>query len=89
MREICYRILFAESPSVFPENDLETRKNFIADKVFCEEDKVRWCTLDKAKEELEKIKGNEKYNDESQYINEIEDFLKSEEERYRSYISNS
>ena len=50
---------------------------------------MRWCTLDKAKEELEKIKGNEKYNDESQYINEIEDFLKSEEERYRSYISNS
>ena len=89
LREICYRILFAESPSAFSENDLETRKNFIADKVFCEEDKVRWCTLDKAKEELEKIKGNEKYNNESQYINEIEDFLKSEEERYKSYISNS
>ena len=89
LREICYRILFAESPDVFSKNDLEARKNFIADKVFCEEDKVRWCTLNKAKEELEKIRSSEKYNNESQYINDIEDFLKSEEERYRSYISNS
>ena len=45
LREICYRILFAESPDVFPENDLEARKNFIADKVFCEEDKVKWLSL--------------------------------------------
>ena len=50
---------------------------------------MRWCTLNKAKEELEKIRSSEKYNNESQYINDIEDFLKSEEERYRSYISNS
>ena len=89
LREICYRILFAEYPSVFSKNDLETRKSFIADKVFCEEDKVKWCTLVRAKEELKKIKSNDKYNNESNYINEIEDFLKSEEERYKSYISNS
>ena len=50
---------------------------------------MKWCTLNKAREELEKIKGNEKYDDESEYINEIEDFLKSEEERYKLYISNS
>ena len=89
MREICYRILFAEYPSVFSKNDLETRKSFIADKVFCEEDKVKWCTLVRAKEELKKVKSNDKYINESKYINEIEDFLKSEEERYKSYISNS
>tara|TARA_B100001564_G_scaffold171230_1_gene143939 strand:+ start:19 stop:1458 length:1440 start_codon:yes stop_codon:yes gene_type:complete len=89
LREICYRILFAESPSVFPENDLKARMNFIADKVFCEEEKVPWCTLEKAKEELEKIKNNDKFKDDSAYICEIEDFLSSEEERYKKYIFSS
>ena len=87
LREICYRILFAESPDVFPDKDLQARKNFIADKVFCEEDKVRWCTLEKAKDELKKIKENGKYINQSDYINAIEEFLKTEEIRYREYIS--
>jgi len=89
LREICYRILFAESPSVFPEKDLKARKGFIADKVFCEEEKVPWCTLEKAKVELEKIKNNDKFKDDSLYISEIEDFLSLEEERYKKYIFNS
>ena len=89
LREICYRILFAESPSVFPEKDLKARKSFIADKVFCEEEKVPWCTLEKAKGELEKIKNNDKFKDDSVYISEIENFLSLEEERYKKYIFNS
>ena len=88
LREICYRILFAESPDIFPEKDLEARKNFIADKVFCEEDKVRWCTLEKAKAELQKIKDNGKHDDQSTYIKEIENFLNTEEKRYRKYLPN-
>ena len=86
LREICYRILFAESPNIFPEQDLEARKNFIADKVFCEEEKVRWCTLERAKQELQKIKDNGKHSDQSTYIEEIEDFLDTEEKRYREYL---
>ena len=89
LREICYRILFAESPNVFPEKDLKARKSFIADKVFCEEEKVPWCTLEKAKEELEKIKNNDQFKDDSAYICEIEDFLSLEEERYKKYIFSS
>ena len=87
LREICYRILFAECPSVFSDKDLESRKSFIADKVFCKEEKVRWCTLERAKDELEKIKNNDKHKNENIYINEIEDFLDSEEERYKQYAS--
>ena len=88
LREICYRILFAESPDVFPKKDLEARKGFIADKVFCEEDKVKWCTLEKAKEELQKIKDNGKHEDQASYIVEIENFLNTEEERYKEYRTN-
>tara|TARA_B100001559_G_scaffold316945_1_gene321281 strand:- start:472 stop:1287 length:816 start_codon:yes stop_codon:yes gene_type:complete len=89
LREICYRILFAESPDIFSKRDLEARKNFIADKVFCEEDKVKWCTLEKAKEELQKIKDNGRYDDQKTYIQEIENFLNIEEKRYREYLPNS
>ena len=89
LREICYRILFAESPDIFSKRDLEARKNFIADKVFCEEDKVKWCTSEKAKEELQKIKDNGRYDDQKTYIQEIENFLNIEEKRYREYLPNS
>ena len=89
LREICYRILFAESPNVFPEKDLKARKSFIADKVFSEEEKVPWCTLEKAKGELDKIKNNDKFKEDSVYISEIEDFLLLEEERYKKYIFTS
>ena len=58
----------------------------IADKVFCEEDKVRWCTLEKAKGELQKIKDNGKHDDQKLYIEEIENFLNTEEKRYRGYL---
>ena len=74
---------------MFPENDLKARMNFIADKVFCEEEKVPWCTLKKAEQELEKIKNNDKFKDDSAYICEIEDFLSLEEERYKKYIFSS
>ena len=86
LREISYRILFSESPYIFTDEQLSERKRFIADKVFCTEEKVKWCTLEKAKGELESIKESHKYEDQKSYIQEIENYLISEEERYKSYL---
>jgi len=89
LREISYRILFSESPHVFTDEELLERKRFIADKVFCTEEKVKWCTLEKAKGELLSIKESDKYEDQKLYIQEIESYLISEEKRYRAYLSGS
>ena len=89
LREISYRILFSESPHVFTDEQLLERKRFIADKVFCTEEKVKWCTLEKAKGELILIKESDKHEDQQSYIQEIESYLISEEKRYRAYLSGS
>ena len=89
LREISYRILFSESPHIFTDEELLERKRFIADKVFCTEEKVKWCTLEKAKDELQSIKESEKYEDQHSYIQEIENYLISEEERYKAYLLGS
>ena len=86
LREICYRFLFSISPNVLPDDKLLERKRFIADKVFCKEDKVKWCTLEKAKNELQAIKDDDKYIDQKDYIQEIDKYIKSEEEKYTSYL---
>jgi hypothetical protein len=74
---------------VFSDQELIDRKRFIADKVFCTEEKVQWCTLEKAKDELRSIKENDKHADQQSYIQEIENYLTSEEERYGAYLLGS
>ena len=89
LREISYRVLFSEYPDVFSDQELIDRRRFIADKVFCIEEKVKWCTLEKAKGELQSIKESDKHEDQQLYIQEIESYLMSEEERYRAYLLGS
>ena len=71
---------------MFSDEQLSERKRFIADKVFCTEEKVKWCTLEKAKGELQSIKESDKHEDQQSYIQEIENYLISEEERYQAYL---
>ena len=87
LREISYRVLFSESPSVFSDQELTDRRRFIADKVFCTEEKVKWCTLERAKNEMQSIKEKDDGGDQSSYIKQIENYLQTEEERYQSYLS--
>ena len=87
LREISYRVLFSESPNVFSDQELLDRKRFIADKVFCTEEKVKWCTLERAKNEIQSIKEKDSNKDQVSYIKEIENYLQAEEKRYESYLS--
>lgn len=87
LREISYRVLFSESPSVFTDQELIDRRRFIADKVFCTEEKVKWCTLERAKNEMQSIKEKDNGGEQSSYIKQIENYLQAEEERYQSYLS--
>ncbi len=87
LREISYRVLFSESPDVFSDQELIDRKRFIADKVFCTEEKVKWCTLERAKNEIQSIKEKDNHRDQLSYIEEIENYLQAEEEKYKSYLS--
>ena len=69
------------------DNDKKRRKRLIAEKVFSQEDKVSWCTIEKAKDEIESIKNDTNYINDKEYILEIEKFIESEEIKYKSYSS--
>jgi len=89
LREISYRFLFTKYPEVFTPDELNQRKDFIAAKVFSNNGNEKWCTLDKAKNEIEAIKNESSNQNLKGYINEIEKYIKSEEEKYKSYLVNS
>jgi exodeoxyribonuclease I len=87
LKEISQRIIYSEYPDKLSDNDKKRRKRLIAEKVFSQEDKVSWCTIKKAKDEINSIKEDANYINDKEYILEIENFIKSEEMKYKSYSS--
>ncbi|MFL2559991.1 MAG: exonuclease domain-containing protein [Gammaproteobacteria bacterium] len=87
LKEISQRIIYSEYPNKLSDSDKEERKRLIAEKVFSQEDKVSWCTIEKAKDEIESIKNDTNYINDKEYILEIEKFIESEEIKYKSYSS--
>ena len=87
LKEISQRIIYSEYPDKLPDSDKKERKRLIAEKVFSQEDKVSWCTIEKAKDEIDSIKVDPNYINDKEYILKIENFIKSEEMKYKSYSS--
>ena len=87
LKEISQRIIYSEYPDKLSDNDKKERKRLIAEKVFSQEDKVSWCTIEKAKDEIDSIKADPNYINDKEYILKIENFIKSEEMKYKSYSS--
>ena len=87
LKEISQRIIYSEYPDKLPDSDKKERKRLIAEKVFSQEDKVSWCTIEKAKDEIDSIKADPNYINDKEYILKIENFIKSEEMKYKSYSS--
>ena len=50
------------------------------------EEDVRWMTIPKAKDQIEALKNDEKYQKEIDYIKQIEDHINSEEKKYKKYL---
>ncbi len=88
LKEISKRIIYSEYPDELTDNERDQRQAFIARKVFDEEKdiKVEWCTIKKAKEAINNLRENEKFKNEEDYINEIEEYIIDEERRYKKYL---
>jgi len=87
LKEISQRIIYSEYPDKLSDSDKEERRKLISEKVFSQEYKVSWCTIEKAKDEINSIKEDTNYINDKEYILEIENFIKSEEVKYKSYSS--
>ena len=86
-REIAYRILFNECPTVFTEDKLNERKQFFAQRALDSNSDVKWCTIDKARKAIESLQDNDAYEDDASSIKEIELFINEEEEKYKEYLA--
>ena len=87
LKEISQRIIYSEYPDKLSDSDKEERKKLIAEKVFSQEDKVSWCTIEKAKDEIDSIRNDINNINDKEYLLEIEKFIESEETKYKSYSS--
>ncbi len=86
-REIAYRILFNECPTVFSEDKLNERKQFFAQRALDSNNDVKWCTIDKAKRAIESLQDDDTYKNDESSLKEIELFIIEEEEKYKQYLA--
>ncbi len=86
-REIAYRILFNECPTVFTEDKLNERKQFFAQRALDSNSDVKWCTIDKARKAIENLQDSDVYKTDASSIKEIESFINEEEEKYKKYLA--
>ena len=84
-KEIANRIMYSDYPDELSEDKKNEMRSVIANKVFCDDD-VPWCTLDKAKKELKKLYDSVESKSDKDYLTEIENYLESEERKYKSYL---
>ena len=86
-REIAYRILFNECPTVFTEDKLNERKQFFAQRALDSNSDVKWCTIEKARKAIENLQDSDVYKTDASSIKEIETFINEEEEKYKKYLA--
>ena len=48
----------------------------------------KWMTIPKAKEKIESLKDDKEYQNETDYIKQIENHILSEEKKYKKYLGN-
>ncbi|MED5430635.1 MAG: exonuclease domain-containing protein [Pseudomonadota bacterium] len=85
-RQHANRILYEEYPSELTDKERQKYQKSLAERALSKEEGISWMTIPKAKEIIESLKNDEKYQKETDYINEIEDHINSEEKRYKKYL---
>ncbi|MEC9206005.1 MAG: exonuclease domain-containing protein [Pseudomonadota bacterium] len=87
LRHFANKIIYDEYPDELTERERKKNQLLIAEKALSEDKNVPWCTITKAKESIESIRSSNEYQDQKDYIDQIEGFIKSEEKKYKKYIA--
>tara|TARA_B100000686_G_scaffold196013_1_gene202909 strand:- start:954 stop:2384 length:1431 start_codon:yes stop_codon:yes gene_type:complete len=80
------RILYEEHSNELTNKEKLNYQKSLAERVLTNEEDVRWMTIPKAKDQIEALKNDEKYQKEIDYIKQIEDHINSEEKKYKKYL---
>ena len=81
--ELYRRKLFSDKRESLPTDILQQQKEYIKGKVFNEDTKVRWTSLSKARNELEKAEDDERFIDMKSDFKAIRDYLNEIESDYK------
>ncbi len=84
-RELAYRILFNESRNFLDEDKVTDRELFFAERALGTDQGVKWCTISKAKKDIDNLRENSQYSDYLDYIDQIKNFIDEEEIKYKKY----
>ncbi len=86
LKQFANRIMFNEYPNELTARERQKNQHLIAEKVFSEDKDVPWCTLAKAKDSIDSIKESDNYQEQKDYIDQIEEYIILEEKKYKKYI---
>tara|TARA_Y100000589_G_C26879429_1_gene517374 strand:- start:374 stop:712 length:339 start_codon:yes stop_codon:yes gene_type:complete len=84
-RELAYRILFNESRNFLDEDKVTDRELFFAERALGTDQGVKWCTISKAKKDIDNLRENSQYSEYLDYIDQIKNFIDEEEIKYKKY----
>ena len=79
------RVMYEEYPDELTTRQKQKHQKIIAEKALSENKDVKWMTIPKAKKILDAAKEDEKYQKQKDYISQIEDYIKLEENKYKKY----
>ena len=81
--ELYKRKLYSDKKELLPVNLVEQQAEYISNKIFNDDLKVPWNTLQKAKQELQKAKDDKRFSNMSADIDNIRAYLSDIESNYK------
>tara|TARA_Y100000768_G_scaffold385192_1_gene370785 strand:+ start:1999 stop:3417 length:1419 start_codon:yes stop_codon:yes gene_type:complete len=80
--ELYKRKMYSENIDLLPKEFVEDHKQYISNKITTDEDKIRWTSLTKARNDLKKANDDERFSDMANEIKNIEDYLNKIENKF-------
>ena len=80
--ELYKRKLYSENSELLPKEFIQKYKEYLSNKISCDEEKIRWTSLIKARNDLKKANNDKRFSDMSDEIKNIENYLNKIENKF-------
>ena len=80
--ELYKRKMYSENAALLPKDFIKKHREYISNKISTDDEKIRWTTLSKARNDIEKANNDERFSNMNNEIKNIEDYLNKIENKF-------
>ena len=80
--ELYKRKMYSENTDLLPKDFIKKHREYISNKISTDDEKIRWTTLSKARNDIEKANNDKRFSNMKNEIKNIEDYLKKIENKF-------